>query len=102
MTKETSGKDSTGLAKVLPSLAREIALIASNTSDLRNVSLQRPCYSSTERLTLASHARGRQNEKRGVAWCSDDPSKALRCRIHLVISYHASNPGYLDLVDVPI
>jgi hypothetical protein len=53
-----------------------------------------------ERLTLASDARGRQNEGRGVAWCSND----LRCRTHLatnVISYHASALAYLDLVDIP-
>jgi len=48
---------STGLVKVLPSLAREVALIVSSTSDLRNTSLKPSCYCFVERLILASHSR---------------------------------------------
>jgi hypothetical protein len=98
----TPGEVSTGLAKVLPSLAREVALIENNTSDLRNVSLQRLCYSSMERLTLASHLE--EGKMKSEAWlgAATGVEKALGCRIHLVISYHASELGYLDLVDIPI
>jgi hypothetical protein len=55
-----------------------------------------------ERLTLASHLE--EGKMKSEAWlgAATGVEKALGCRIHLVISYHVSELGYLDLVDIPI